>query len=515
MSHDSKTIIDFYFTSVGPEEDGNFKCKCGVTRTQKKKTGYTNLMSHVNAQHPNYLQELEATNSKDLQTQLKFVDKKSVNIFSWLEWIVMDLIPFSFVEKKLTRKNVKLEPISRSSITKYLLLVSKAVEEKVAQDLPVSFGIVFDGWTDHSTHYVAIFASYSKKNVAEPRNTLLAIAPLLDEESMSASAHKDFLEAVLSFYNTATANIIFITGDNCSINTCFADLLNIPFIGCASHRLNLAVQQFLSNNDSAIEKVHAVMKKLRSVKKSAVLRRSTSLHPVLRNITRWSSTFAMLKRYNELRPILCEINDPEIVDLLPSPAEERTLSKISSDLDLFDSVTVVLQKETIDLFDVRILFDDLIEKYPDTSSYLSPSADIVHCPAFETGISKIVAGKSDTLTDVEKMECVGLLKNREERKQDEVADVAEMSYAEKVLQSKRQRTVIAVHNDYEDLKYINPTSNIVERLFSSCAMVLTDYRQSLLPIHFEAVMYLKVNRQFWDAILVSTVVNAEKDDVEG
>ena len=84
-----------------------YKCKCGVTSTQKPKTGYTNLMSHINAQHTNHVQELEATNSKDVQTQLKFVDKSSSNIFSWIEWIewiVMDLLSFSFVEKALTRK---------------------------------------------------------------------------------------------------------------------------------------------------------------------------------------------------------------------------------------------------------------------------------------------------------------------------------------------------------------------------------------------------------------------------
>jgi hypothetical protein len=90
-----------------------------------------------------------------------------------------------------------------------------------------------------------------------------------------------------------------------------------------------------------------------------------------------------------------------------------------------------------------------------------------------------------------------------------------LSYAEKVLETKRQRKVISVQSDYYDLSFITPTSNIVERLFSSCAMMLTDYRQSLLPIHFEAAMFLKINRQFWDAVPVSAAVNSDKDNVEG
>ena len=289
-----------------------------------------------------------------------------------------------------------MESISRTTFTKYLLLLAKAVEEKVSFDLPDKF--VFDEWTEHSTHYVAMFASYSKGNGSIPCNSLLEIAPLLDEESISAQAHKDFLEAMLSFCGKNLANVIYLTGDNCSTNTAFADLLNVHFIGCARHRLNLAVQQFSSIHESVLEKVHAVMKKLRTVKKSASLRKATPLCAVLRNVTRCSSTLAMLKRYIELRPILVKLNDPEIVDLMLAQSEERSLSTVSSDLLLFESVTVSLQKSSIDLLDVRILFDDLIGKYPLTASYLSPSADIVHSPMFESAIVKVVSGKADTLT---------------------------------------------------------------------------------------------------------------------
>jgi hypothetical protein len=40
----------------------------------------------------------------------------------------------------------------------------------------------------------------------------------------------------------------------------------------------------------------------------------------------------------------------------------------------------------------------LAGKYPLTASYLSPSANIVHSPTFESAIVKVVSGKADTLT---------------------------------------------------------------------------------------------------------------------
>ena len=60
----------------------------------------------------------------------------------------MDNLPFTFVEKQLTAKNTKLDPITDETIRKYLLLVTERVEKRVATDLPENFGIVIDGWKE-------------------------------------------------------------------------------------------------------------------------------------------------------------------------------------------------------------------------------------------------------------------------------------------------------------------------------------------------------------------------------
>ena len=71
---------------------------------------------------------------------------------------------------------------------------------------------------------------------------------------------------------------------------------------------------------------------------------------------------------------------------------------------------------------------------------------------------------------------------------------------------KRQRTA----SKYEDIFYVPPTSNVVERLFSQAKFVLTDLRKSMSDDLFESVIVLKINRKLWDAQLVNEVLDIEK-----
>ena len=44
--------------------------------------------------------------------------KKAINIYKWLEWVIMGDRPFSFVENSFTKTN--LESILRTTLMKYL-----------------------------------------------------------------------------------------------------------------------------------------------------------------------------------------------------------------------------------------------------------------------------------------------------------------------------------------------------------------------------------------------------------
>ena len=92
--------------------------------------------------------------------------------------------------------------------------------------------------------------------------------------------------ATLNIYNKKVDSVMAVIGDNENLNKAFSKLLKVPFIGCANHRLNLAVNKFLTQYESLLYKIQMLMVKLSSLKRSAALRKSTQLRPVLRKKTR-------------------------------------------------------------------------------------------------------------------------------------------------------------------------------------------------------------------------------------
>ena len=53
-------------------------------------------------------------------------------------------------------------------------------------------------------------------------------------------------------------------------------------------------------------------------------------------------------------------------------------------------------------------------------------------------------------------------------------------------------------SEYESLKFLLPTSNILDRFFSSATYSFSDLRQKLLPMNLEMQLFLKVNEKFYD-----------------
>jgi len=95
-------------------------------------------------------------------------------------------------------------------------------------------------------------------------------------EDLSAQSKADLLIARLQLYGKDFTNVICIIGDNCSTNKRVADIIGVPLVGCASHRFNLAVQKYLSAYEREMTKVSNVRRKLRTIKTTAKLRKSTT-----------------------------------------------------------------------------------------------------------------------------------------------------------------------------------------------------------------------------------------------
>lgn len=80
--------------------------------------------------------------------------------------------------------------------------------------------------------------------------------------------------------------------------------LGVPLIGCASHRCNISAQLILREEEELLDKVNALMYKLKTFTLSSMLSKQCNLCVVTRNHTGWSSTFQMLRCYERFQSFL-------------------------------------------------------------------------------------------------------------------------------------------------------------------------------------------------------------------
>ncbi|EGZ05724.1 hypothetical protein PHYSODRAFT_289169 [Phytophthora sojae] len=271
-----------------------------------------------------------------------------------------------------------LDPISEETLRAGMDGVVVAVERSIASELPARFGIMLDGWTHASEYYIAVFACYEVNGC--PKTTLLSMAPLLDalDDELSAQGHLEFLATTLPRdYGVQLAQCRFLVADNCAVNRRLATLISAPLVGCASHRLNLAVQADMASHEEDLTVVQALMVWCVNMSLTHFVyfcnflqhRLKTPLRPVIRQDTRWSSTFEMVQRYLQLLEFLDAEGD-DLMDLLPPPAMNKRLRALYQELCDIESVSKALQGHDVDLLDVREWFDELIAVKPQYGRYI-------------------------------------------------------------------------------------------------------------------------------------------------
>jgi hypothetical protein len=282
-----------------------------------------------------------------------------------------------------------------------------------------------------------------------------------------------------------------------SISVCMSRLLKVPLIGCGSHKFNLAVQKWISNQpqlEDIISKVASVMRKASTLKVSAQLRKLTSLHTVKENDTRWSSAFNMVDRFFQIQTELSAVAD--LIPLIPTLVECDLLAKGFVHLKHFNQITVLLQEEGITFLRVR-------EKL---SGHLATDAEIVENVEFERAVVKIAKGL--ILTEEQRESVQGLMVPAASvgtgtvviDTSITVSNEGELSYAQKVEQRIKRKKISndAIASRYINLGILTGTSVACERLFSVAKNILTDTRKSTSPVVFEAILLLKMNRLEWD-----------------
>ena len=155
------------------------------------------------------------------------------------------------------------------------------------------------------------------------------------------------------------------------------------------------------------------------------------------------------------------------------------------------------QNDKLSLFEIRTLFDAVIEKFPQTASHLNANASIVVFANFESAIVKLFEGNAKSnLTDAEKT-AIGDLGGMAVIK----LDSSEMSFAVQIWDNTRRKVAES------DFKWVPGTSNKAERLFRAAKLILGDLRRRTSPLLFEMLLFLKANREFWGVKEVEKLLN--------
>ncbi|KAG2963469.1 hypothetical protein PC118_g20878 [Phytophthora cactorum] len=95
----------------------------------------------------------------------------------------------------------------------------------------------------------------------------------------------------------------------------------------------------------------------------------------------------MLERYVRIRDEIKRVD--AVYNLVPKSAAHRCIVALVESLKTFNSVCKKLQKDSISMKAVRLLFDKMVEIFPVTGDYLRTDAVIVHSPVFENAVVKV------------------------------------------------------------------------------------------------------------------------------
>ena len=78
-----------------------------------------------------------------------------------------------------------------------------------------------------------------------------------------------------------------------------------------------------------------------------------------------------------------------------SSEESLALMELCTQLEEIHSVTTILQRDSgLSFSDIRVVFDELIGKFPVMENHLSASSNIIMSKDFENGTVKCIDGRS-------------------------------------------------------------------------------------------------------------------------
>lgn len=291
-----------------------------------------------------------------------------------------------------------------------------------------------------------------------------------------------------------------------------------------------------------LETINAVMIRASSLKARGKLRNFTPYVPQIQNKTRWTGYQTMAEKYMKIHEPLFKTGDytglsrdDDCCDIegnlkngskkvLPNLLMGQRFKKFQQDmmpgLSKLKRWFANIQLPELDMLSAFQLFDtvrttrELAGQSDEFEDRLRPDHHLVVAPCFESGVRKIMMKETELMTEDEREACECLLKenwpnlyaHEETRRRSTSASASESSpskFLHGLKQQKRSHDQAVLESNYiGDVSWICPTTVVVEQLFSKCGNILTEKRRSTNPRLFEAIVYLKQNREWWDINLV-------------
>ncbi|KAK1929048.1 hypothetical protein P3T76_015488 [Phytophthora citrophthora] len=533
MPPTNRDICAYYFTRDAENRDV-YWCKCGKRYRQTHGSGYHNLMRHLQADtknHAKYADEVQLrinpppSPEPPAKVQKENPEPKPVHnpepkpvrnpepiavldtsagLYEWIDWIVAAFLPLSICEEI---KHTDLPKISRRTLKRSMEKVQAEVEEVLQQELPPKFGLVLDCWTSADVQYIAIFAVFPETSDHSSKQVLLTFSPFAEERDTIYLFR--LITDVLELYERSWTSVLFLVSNDNELILHVQENTEVPGVGCANQRFELAVKTFLEPYGSLISSVHFLMTKFLTVKGRKVLKKETTLMPRLYLGSHWSIAYKMLRRYSQLLPSIRNIKRSSLrycdaFDVLLTPEQDAQVDDLLIALANLHSVRSSLQQDTLTLSDVRAIFDHTMETYPSTTRYITQD-NVVTSTEVERGLIKLQTG--DALSQSERKACANFMTSREEDDNPiEEVDDKPLSFVDEA--KRKRRKLEAKQPAFMDTDFVPPMSNLCERLLSKSKQHLDLLSQSMKPSDLGVLLFLRANREFWSKEMVHKIAKS-------
>jgi hypothetical protein len=499
-------------------------------------------------------------------------NEKEESVYGLMQYLFIDNdLPLEHLDKKNKHHFVYANHwVTSKTMRKYIQNLVVVVEKELAKALPSKFGIYFDGWTHKKLHYLGIIATYIEDGELVQR--LISMSPLFeteddaedsDEEDQdidrregdepeeikyglsssfgATTIYRNIKHVLERYYGKSFDNVTHLGGDNASVCIRVCELAKKPYDPCCSHLQNLETNCYMKHQPFLMQGVHAVQRIMKAGMRGTVAAELAEVSPVgavLPTATRWSSNAKLFARYEQLEGVIGQI--PALSALAPKDRNEKKAIDVATGIfSVQNRYCLNMQRGGSDPKDVHlaVVRDELraaglayeeISKnssrlFEYSSKYTNDDSPISNRPEgnkyFLSGVIKLQTNKANELTAEEK-EAVSMFEiddngggdedpSRKRQKPNEWDDLADKF---RVLANGTTRRTSAGELSYMDTRFVVGTNNACERLFSKGKRILTDSRGRMSPLTFEALIFLKANKDLWGQLEVTKAMRMSLDD---